>query len=251
MSEPEPQMSEPKRRMVPFSDPEATARARERLFETGPLQALIGSFMDMRSHVKLASTNKLALEAGMQGPHNERDTLKAQIRKNPGHRQELIAQPTNRVFKDTLLQDYIGTFLSSKDRMAMRNAGKVTRLGGTKPWTYNKKPNYIDSEKHLYVGPGGTPGAVGTAHWGTGLEPHQRAALRAQYRNPRTPGQQRQARQKTFKSIIAETSRSYMRRFPERMLRRRKAPVEGTDSWHGIPEPLTRRHHSTYYYDRS
>ena len=144
MPEPEPEMSDPKRRIVPHSHVEATRDVRGDVFSERDLQRHIGKYMDIRSRLKLAVTSKTNYAAG-----------KEDVKREHGRTNYI----TQKVFKNVLLQDYIGSHLSPAQRSRVRSA-TMTQTG-TRPqrrhrgihlWGPGARGTYFDDDNETASG---------------------------------------------------------------------------------------------------
>jgi hypothetical protein len=137
VAEPEP---EPKP-AVPYTDALGAARGRDQVFGEPDLQRHIGEFLDIRSRLKLAASHPLYYDAGKEVVKEDRKYVK---------RTNYLKQ---KVFKNVLLQDYIGSYLSPAQRSRVRSA--TMTLTGTRPvrspmgvhlWGPGARGTYFDED---------------------------------------------------------------------------------------------------------
>ena len=129
---------------VPYTD--ALGHTRDQVFGEPDLQRHIGEYLDIRSRLKLAASHPLYYDAGKEVVKEDRKYVK---------RTNYLKQ---KVFKNVLLQDYIGSYLSPAQRSRVRSA--TMTLTGTGPV---RSPLGV----HLWG-----PGARGTIYDEDYLSPH-------------------------------------------------------------------------------
>ena len=137
-------MESASKKIVPYSDVNGTARGRDNVFGERDLQRHIGKHLDIRSRLKLAASHPLWYGAG-----------KEDVKREHGRTNYI----TQKVFKNVLLQDYIGSHLSPAQRSRVRSAtmtqtgmGPVRSPLGVHLWGPGARGTYYDDDQETAAG---------------------------------------------------------------------------------------------------